>query len=85
MIATTAAMTTAMTGPAMIAAAMAVIGGAYGGNPRQAVEQCVRAAERYASRASYGRADVTDVRDIDRKPVTAIEVKGRIAVNTAGP
>jgi hypothetical protein len=50
----------------------------YGGNPRQAVEQCVRAAEREASRR-YGRADVTDVRDIDRKR-WGFEVKGRIAV-----
>ena len=54
----------------------------YGGNPRQAVEQCVRAAEREASRR-YGRADVTDVRDIDRKR-WGYEVKGRIAVNTGG-
>ncbi len=52
----------------------------YGGNPRQAVEQCVRAAERYAS-SRYGRADVTDVRDIDRKR-WGYEVKGRIAVRT---
>lgn len=53
----------------------------YDGNPRQAVEQCVRAAERYAS-SRYGRADVTDVRDIDRKRY-GFEVKGRIAVRTA--
>jgi hypothetical protein len=58
--------------------------GYYRGNPRQAVEQCVRTAERYASRASYGgRADVTDVRDIDRTR-WGYEVKGRIAVNTQG-
>lgn len=58
--------------------------GYYGGDPRQAVEQCVRTAERYASRASYGgRADVTDVRDIDRTRY-GYEVKGRIAVNSQG-
>ncbi len=56
-------------------------GGHYGGNPRQAVEQCVRAAERYAA-SRYGRADVTDVRDIDSKRY-GFEVKGRIAVRTA--
>lgn len=58
--------------------------GYSGGNPRQAVEQCVRAAERYAGRYSYGgRADVTDVRDIDRTRY-GYKVKGRIAVNTMG-
>jgi hypothetical protein len=52
------------------------------GNPRQAVEQCVYAAERNASRYSYGgRAQVTDIRDIDRKR-DGYTVKGRIAVNT---
>ena len=54
----------------------------FGGNPRQAIEQCVRAAEREASRR-YGRADVTDVRDIDRTRY-GFQVKGRIAVNTRG-
>ncbi|MCA1661704.1 MAG: hypothetical protein LC648_05920 [Novosphingobium sp.] len=54
------------------------------GNPRQAVEQCVRTAERYASRYSYGgRADVTDIRDIDRTR-RGYTVRGRIAVNTQG-
>lgn len=53
------------------------------GNPRQAVEQCVRAAENGASRYSYGRADVTDVRDI-RQTRYGYEVKGRIAVNSSG-
>ena len=56
----------------------------YGaGNPRAAVEDCVRAAERTASRNSYGRADVTDVRDIDRTR-WGYEVRGRIAVNGNG-
>lgn len=53
------------------------------GDPRQAVEQCVRATERYAARYSYGgRADVTDVRDIDRNR-RGYTVKGRVAVNTS--
>lgn len=53
------------------------------GNPRQAVEQCVRTAEQSASRHSYGRADVTDVRDIDRNN-RGYTVRGRIAVNSQG-
>jgi hypothetical protein len=53
------------------------------GNPRQAVEQCVYAAEREASRYSYGRADVTDIRDIDRNS-RGYTVRGRIAVNSQG-
>jgi hypothetical protein len=53
------------------------------GNPRQAVEQCVATAEREASRYSYGRADVTDIRDIDRNS-RGYTVKGRIAVNGQG-
>lgn len=56
----------------------------YRDNPRQAVEQCVNAAERGANRYSYGnRAKVTDVRSIDRKR-DGFVVKGRIAVNTQG-
>lgn len=52
------------------------------GNPRSAVEQCVYAAERNASRYSYGgNAKVTDIRDIDQKR-DGYTVKGRIAVNT---
>ncbi|MBB4612384.1 hypothetical protein [Novosphingobium taihuense] len=58
--------------------------GYYGrGNPRQAIEQCVRTAERNASRYSYGRADVTDIRDV-RNTRWGYEVRGRIAVNTRG-
>lgn len=53
------------------------------GNPRQAVESCVRAAENQANRSSYGRADVTDVRDIDRTR-RGYRVEGRIAVNSQG-
>jgi hypothetical protein len=52
------------------------------GDSRQAVEQCVYAAERNASRYSYGgRSQVTDIRKIDRKR-DGYTVKGRIAVNT---
>jgi hypothetical protein len=52
------------------------------GNPRSAVDQCVRAAEQTANRYSYGgRSKVTDIRDIDRKS-GGYKVKGRIAVNT---
>jgi len=54
-----------------------------GGSPRQAIEQCVRTAERNASRYSYGRADVTDVRDV-RSTRYGYEVRGRIAVNAMG-
>lgn len=57
---------------------------AYGrGNPRQAIEQCVFAAERSAGRYSYGRADVTDIRDV-RSTRFGYEVRGRIAVNAQG-
>ena len=54
-----------------------------GGNPRSAVEQCVYAAERQASRYSYGRADVTDIRSV-RDTRYGFEVRGRIAVNSHG-
>lgn len=56
--------------------------GGYRDNPRQAVEQCVRAAERYAQ-GRYRQADVTDVRQI-KDTRYGFEVKGRIAVNTRG-
>lgn len=52
----------------------------YRENPRRAVEQCIYAAERYAS-SRYGRADVTDIRQI-RDTRYGLEVKGRIAVKT---
>jgi hypothetical protein len=55
----------------------------YGGDPRGAVEQCVRAAENTASRYSYGGADVTQVHDIDRNR-RGYTVRGRIAVNGDG-
>jgi hypothetical protein len=53
------------------------------GNPRQAVEQCVYAAEQNASRYSYrgSGAQVTDIRNIDQRR-DGYRVSGRIAVNT---
>ena len=54
-----------------------------GGSRRGAVEQCIAAAERDASRYGYGRADVTDIRGV-RETRWGFEVKGRIAVNTMG-
>lgn len=54
-----------------------------GGNPRGAVERCVNAAERNASLYGYGRADVTDIRDV-RRFRYGYEVRGRIAVNGMG-
>lgn len=53
------------------------------GSPRRAIEQCVYAAERNASRYSYGRADVTDIRQV-RETRNGYEVRGRIAVNSMG-
>lgn len=53
------------------------------GNPRLAVEQCIAAAERTAGRYSYGRANVTDIRDVDFNG-RGYTVKGRIAVNAMG-
>lgn len=64
-------------------------GGRYGYNrgwnvnPRQAVRMCVNRAENVASRHSYGRADVTDVRNV-RNTRYGYEVRGRIAVNAMG-
>lgn len=54
------------------------------GSARQAVEQCVYAAERDASRYSWrGNAQVTDIRNIERRR-DGYTVRGRIAVNTMG-
>ncbi len=50
------------------------------GNPRRAVEKCVRAAERDARRYGYRFADVTQIRDVDRKR-GGWRVKGRIVVD----
>lgn len=54
----------------------------YRSNPRQAVEQCVYAAERYASSRGL-RADVTDIREV-RDTRYGFQIKGRIAVNSRG-
>lgn len=45
----------------------------------EAVRMCVRAVERNASRYGYGRADVTQIRDVERER-GGWEVKGRLAV-----
>jgi len=59
-------------------------GNYYGsGNARQAVERCVSYAENQATRYSYGRADVTDIRNIDRRR-DGFRISGRVAVNTRG-
>ena len=58
-------------------------GGRYRDNPRTAVEQCVRSAERDASRYTYGRAQVTDIRSV-RDKRDGYDVRGRIAVNSYG-
>jgi hypothetical protein len=55
----------------------------WGNSPRRAVEQCVRTAEREASRYSHGSADVTDIRSV-RETRWGYEVRGRIAVNAMG-
>jgi hypothetical protein len=48
---------------------------------RDAVERCVRAAEREAYRTGFRRADVSDIRDV-RASRDGYRVKGRIAVDT---
>jgi hypothetical protein len=52
------------------------------GNPRAAIERCVRAAERRAKRAGYRFADVTQIRDVDRTRF-GYRVKGRLVVDGA--
>ena len=55
--------------------------GYNGGNPRQAVQQCVNAATANANRYGYGRgARVTDIRDVDSTRY-GYRVKGTIVVN----
>jgi hypothetical protein len=51
-------------------------------NPHRAIEMCSRVAEREVSRNGYGRARVTDIRDI-RETRWGFEVRGRIAVSSA--
>ncbi len=56
--------------------------GSYRGgydNGRYAVEQCVREVERYAQRRTGSRAEVYEIRDVDRER-RGFEVEGRIAV-----
>lgn len=56
----------------------------YGrGDSRSAVDMCVRSAQSAANRYSYGRARVTDIRNIDRKR-DGYNVKGRIVVDDRG-
>lgn len=49
------------------------------GNVERAVEQCIRAAERRAERFTGSRADVYEIRDVDRER-GGFEISGRIAV-----
>jgi len=49
------------------------------GHAQQVVEQCVNAAERRAERISGSRADVFEIRDVDRQR-GGFEIRGRIAV-----
>ena len=50
-------------------------------SPRQAVHQCVRAAENDASRYRHGRANVTDIRRV-RERRNGYDVKGRLTVDS---
>ena len=50
------------------------------GNPRRAVEQCVRAAERDARRYGYRYADVTEIRDVDNTRY-GFRVRGSLIVD----
>ncbi len=54
----------------------------YGGNPRQAVEQCINAAERYASSRGI-RANVTDIREV-KDTRYGYQVRGNISVQGGG-
>ena len=77
---------------AVSAAAPALAGDGYGyggdfghghgwnrDNPRHAVAACSRIAEREASRRAYGRARVTEIRDV-RDTRWGYEVRGRLVV-----
>jgi hypothetical protein len=55
--------------------------GQRAGNVDRAVERCVQAAEREAERWGGGRAEVTQIRDIDRDR-SGFLVRGRIAVRS---
>lgn len=64
-------------------------GGNYGydynryGNSRQAVEQCVNAAQRDLARQGYRGTRVTDIRGVDRKR-DGYRIKGTLIVNERG-
>lgn len=58
-------------------------GRGYGMHRQDAIQQCVMAAERDASRYGYGRADVTQVTKVSHKN-GGFTVKGRIVVNSRG-
>ncbi len=49
------------------------------GSARQAVDRCVRAATQDANRYTYGRAQVTQIRDVDRRR-DGYRVKGNLVV-----
>lgn len=51
------------------------------GNPRQAVEQCVRAVENDARRAGYRFANVTQIRDVDDQR-NGWRVRGNLVVDS---
>lgn len=55
----------------------------YNDNPRLAVEQCVRAVERSASRYGYGRANVTQIRKVKRTG-KGFDIKGNLVVDDRG-
>jgi hypothetical protein len=56
----------------------------FGGGARGAVERCVRAAENQARRfGGYRYADVTEVRDVDRRR-SGFRIQGRIEVGDGG-
>ncbi len=52
-------------------------------DPREAVERCTRAAQFTANRNGFNRAQVTDIRDVNRND-RGYTIKGRIAVNAMG-
>lgn len=52
----------------------------HGMSRDEAVQRCVRAAERDAHRQGHGRAEVTEVTGVSRKD-SGFNVKGRIVVN----
>ena len=81
-----AALATGAMAVSAAAPAMASDGYGYGhgwnrDNSRHAVAACSRVAERQISRNTYGRARVTDIRDV-RDTRWGYEVRGRVAVSS---